>query len=108
MYPIDFLWRSVRRFPDRMALFGDNREITYRELARMVLAQASALLALEPTPGGRVALGAANSVEHLVALLAIMAAGKTWIPLNVRNGDPELFRIIAYARPALVLADDEM
>src|SRR5208282_5285414 len=40
--------------------------------------------------------------------LAIMAAGKVWVPLNPLSGDPELLRILSFAKPGLVLADAPM
>ncbi|MGN5478404.1 AMP-binding protein [Cupriavidus basilensis] len=43
-----------------------------------------------------------------MAILAILAAGKVWVPLNPRNGDPELRRIVEFVEPSLVLADGEM
>ena len=55
-----------------------------------------------------VCVGAANTVDHLISILAVMAAGKVWVPLNPRSGDPDLQRQIAFVRPALVLADAPM
>ncbi|WP_449433538.1 AMP-binding protein [Pseudomonas putida] len=108
MYPINFLWRSAERFPHRIALIETSGSLTFRELANAVLARAAVLSALDPVPGSRVGIAAANSVEHLLALLAVMAAGKVWVPLNPRNGDPELRRIVEFAEPSLVLADQAM
>lgn len=108
MYPIHFLWRSAERFPHRTALIGANGTLTFRQLADIVLARASVLTALDPLPGSRVGIAAANSVDHLLGLLAVLAAGKVWVPLNPRNGDPELHRIVDFAKPSLVLADEAM
>lgn len=108
MYPIDFLWRAVHRHPNRVAIVSPAGELSFRELADMVMQRAAALTAIDPAPRSRVCVGAANTVDHLVAILAILAAGKVWIPLNPRNGDPELHRIVDFVEPSLVLADDEM
>ena len=108
MYPIDFFWRSAARHPDRLAVIGSATKICYLQLAEAVAAQAATLSQIDPTRGSRVALGAYNSVEHLVALLAIMAAGKVWVPLNPLSGDPELLRILSFVKPELVLADAPM
>ncbi|MFC4520993.1 class I adenylate-forming enzyme family protein [Cupriavidus pinatubonensis] len=108
MYPIDFLWRAARRHQDRVAIISPTGNLTFGELADVVLRRAAALTAIDPKPRSRVCVGAANSVDHLVAILAILAAGKVWVPLNPRNGDPELRRIVAFVEPSLVLADHEM
>lgn len=108
MYPITFLWRSAERFPTRTALIDANGSLTFRELADTVVARAFALTILDPLPGSYVGIAAANSVDHLLTLLAVMAAGKVWVPLNPRNGDPELRRIVEFVKPSLVLADETM
>ena len=108
MYPIDFFWRAAERFPQRPALIGADGEQSFRQLADTVQQRAATLLTLDPRPGSAVCLGAANTVDHLVALLAILAAGKVWVPLNPRNGDPELQRLIAFVEPSLVLVDAPM
>ncbi|AQV98170.1 long-chain fatty acid--CoA ligase [Cupriavidus necator] len=108
MYPIDFLWRAVHRHPNRAAIISPAGELSFRELADTVLRRAAALSAIDPAPRSRVCVGAANTVDHLVAILAILAAGKVWVPLNPRNGDPELHRIVDFVEPSLVLADDDM
>lgn len=106
MYPIDFFLRAARRHPDRLALEGRDGRFTFSALADRVTAAAVALQAIDPAPGGRVGICCYNTVDHVVALLATLAAEKTWIPLNPRNGREELDNIIAMARPtALVVAD---
>lgn len=108
MYPVDFLWRAADRHPNRIAVVSPAGNLTFSELAGQVLARAAALTRLDPLPRSRVCVGAANSVDHLVAILAILAAGKVWVPLNPRNGDPELRRIVEFVEPSLVLADAAM
>ena len=53
-------------------------------------------------------VGCRNSIEHLIAILAVIAAGKTWVALNPRNGDPELQRIVEFTEPAALLLDEAM
>ncbi|WP_353254615.1 class I adenylate-forming enzyme family protein [Burkholderia anthina] len=108
MYPIDYLWRAVQRHPDRLAVISSAGDLTFSALAEIVLDRAAALDRIDPQPRSRVCVGAANSVDHLVAILAILAAGKIWVPLNPRNGDPELHRIVDFVKPSLVLADTAM
>jgi fatty-acyl-CoA synthase len=108
MYPIDFLWRAAHRHPNRIAVVSPAGNLTFSALAAQVVARAAALTHIDPVPRSRVCVGAANSVDHLVAILAILAAGKVWVPLNPRNGDPELRRIVEFVEPSLVLADAAM
>ena len=108
MYPIDFLWRAAHRHPHRTAIVSPGGNLTFDALAAEVLRRAAALTRLDPLPRSRVGIGAANSVDHLLSLLAVLAAGKVWVPLNPRNGDPELRRIVEFVAPSLVLADEAM
>lgn len=106
MYPIDFFFRAARRYPDRVALDGPRGRITYRRLADDVRALAAALQDLDPAPQSRVAICAGNSERHILALLAVLASGKTWVPLNYRSSAPEIARIVDAVEPTLLLADE--
>lgn len=108
MYPINYLWRSAQRYPSRIAIYSPEGNLTFAELAAAVHERAAALVVLDPAESSRVGIGAANSVDHLITLLAVLAAGKVWVPLNPRNGDPELRRIVEFVEPSVVFADDEM
>ncbi|WP_176597993.1 class I adenylate-forming enzyme family protein [Sphingobium sp. 15-1] len=108
MYPIEFFWRAVARHPDRFAVLGNGTEISFAELGRRVMARAGMIQKLAPEPSTPVGIGAHNSVEHLIGILGVLAAGKVWVPLNPRSGDPEIARQIEFAQPGLVLADAEM
>ena len=105
MFPIDFFYRSARLSPDRVALLSGTTAISYAELRLRVDAAASALQALDPLPGSRVGICAGNTLEHVIALLAVLAAGKVWVPLNWRNPASELDRIVAFTEPSIVLAE---
>ena len=105
MYPIDFFFRAARLFPERTALIGSGQVLTYAALTARVNAAACALQQCDPEPGTRVGICAGNTVEHIVALLAVLAAGKVWVPLNARNPAAELDRIIAFTEPTIVLAE---
>ena len=82
MYPIDFFHRAARLYPQREALVSGREVLTYAELAGRVNAAACALQALDAQPGSRVGICAGNTVDHVVALLAVLAAGKVCVPLN--------------------------
>ncbi|KJK17305.1 long-chain fatty acid--CoA ligase [Burkholderiaceae bacterium 16] len=108
MYPIDFFWRAADSYPERIAVRSPTADLTFAELAARVAGLAAAFARIDPEPGSRLAIGAANSVDHLVSLLAAIAAGKVWVPLNPRNGTPELERILAFTEPSIVVLDTAM
>ena len=105
MTPIDFFFRAARRYPERIALDAPDRQVNYRELANDVNAFATALQAIDPEPGSRVVLIASNTIEHVTALLAILAAGKVWVPIGYRTAAPEVARLLDAVSPTIVLID---
>lgn len=106
MLPIDYLIRGAARHPDAPAVVTPTETMSYRVLADRVNALATGLQALDPAPGSRVGICAQVTVEHLLGLLATMAAGKTWVPLNPRDGREDLDAKIAVTRPTVIIADD--
>ena len=93
MYPIDFFWRAAQRWPDRIAIDTPTERITYRALAQQVRAVAAGLVQCDPAPQSRVGICATNSAEHIIALLAVLACGKVWVPLNPKSTSSEIRRI---------------
>ncbi len=108
MQPIEFFFRAATRTPNAVAVITPDRRVTFAELASQVMNLAAYLKAEDPRPQTRVCVGCKNSVEHLIAILAVVAAGKTWVALNPRNGDPELQRIVEYIEPGAMLVDEAM
>jgi len=108
MIPFELFRRAAQRYPDNVALIHDNGALTFRELAQRVLKLAHLLVSIDPEPQSRVALGAKNSVEHVIGILAVLASHKIWVPINPRNGDSEIIRGIEITEPSIVLFDAEM
>ena len=108
MQPIEFFFRAAARTPHDVAVIAPERTVTFSDLATQVMSLAAFLKVEDPRPQARVCVGCRNSIEHLVAILAVIAAGKTWVALNPRNGDPELQRIVEYISPSAMLLDEAM
>src|ERR1019366_4978113 len=65
--PIDRLYESIERNPDRLALAGEpHGSMTYAELGSAVDALAAALQEIDGEPGSRVGICARNTTEHLL------------------------------------------
>ncbi|MGE0715707.1 MAG: class I adenylate-forming enzyme family protein [Alphaproteobacteria bacterium] len=107
MHPIQFFLRRAIATPDSVAIEDGGRRWTYRALAERVLALAAGFQAVDPAPGGRVGLSAYNGADHVIALLATLAAGKIWVPLYPRNGRQELERMVDFTGPSIIVADAE-
>jgi acyl-CoA synthetase (AMP-forming)/AMP-acid ligase II len=105
MYPIDLFFRQAARSPEAIALeFGEER-VSYADLAARAGALAAGLQALDPEPQSRVGICCFNHVEHVVAWLAVLAAGKVWVPLYPKNKAAEIGLGIAFTEASIVIAD---
>jgi len=106
MFPIDFFYRAAQLHAERSAIESPTERISYAELLTAVNALAVALQEKDPEPGSRVGLCAANSPNYIIGMLAILAAGKIWVPVNYRSTPPEIRRILDTTRPTILLVDD--
>jgi len=106
MQPIDLIYRSAALHPDAVAVQAPGLSLSYRDLVARADALAVALQAIDPEPQTRVGICAYNTVEHLCALLAVMAADKIWVPLNPLDAARDLATKVATARPSLLIVDE--
>ena len=106
MQPIDVIYRAAARSPDATAVVAPGTTLSYRELIWRVDALASALQRIDPEPQSRVGICAYNTLEHLIALLAVMASDKIWVPLNPLDAARDLESKYSTARPSVVVADE--
>jgi len=93
---------SARRFGDAEAVVDGDRRITFSELADRVTLTARALAAVGVAPGDRVAVWAPNSLEWIVAGLAITTAGGVLVPINTRFRGAEAAYVLARSRARLL------
>lgn len=95
--------RSVQ--PEAIAVSDGEIQVSHAALQQWVRGTRAAMAALGVVPGNRVALCADNCVELVVAMLACLEAGYTFIPLPYRDPSARLEKLLKKARPALLLAD---
>jgi len=106
MQPVDLIYRAAARHADAEAVRAPGLSLSYRELMVRVDALAAALQSIDPEAQTRVGICAFNTVEHLIALLAVMAADKIWVPLNPLDASRDLETKMATARPTLLIVDE--
>ena len=108
MLPVDCLYRGLSIAPDGIAVEDDTRRLTYRALVARVEAMAAAYQAMLPGKQNIVATGGKNTIEHLIAILAIYHSGNIWTALNPRGGPVDNDALIATVEPALFVVDEDM
>ncbi|UQE74423.1 non-ribosomal peptide synthase/polyketide synthase [Gordonia sp. PP30] len=88
---------SVARVPEAVALIAGDREVTYREFGVRVGALGHRLAAIGVGPDSAVGVVMDRSVELVIAVHAIMAAGGQYVPIAI---DAPLDRARYIARTA--------
>ncbi len=99
------LYDGVAIDPTATAVENGGENITFEELIGRVESTGNTLREIVSKPGSRIALCAGNNADHLIAYLAILISGFVWVPLNPANGRQLNSRIVAKAKPDLVLVD---
>jgi o-succinylbenzoate---CoA ligase len=94
---VSWLELAKSKHPDRVAVQGPERSLTYAELYDAAYRAAGALHGLGARPGSRVALVLAPGEEHVIALHGCMLAGAAAVPIDLRLTDDERAARIAAA-----------
>ncbi len=113
-YPLEqpllqLLYERARLAPERVALIGEREgareQLTYGELTARADALAHRLASLGVAPRVPVGVYAERSVEFVVALIAVLRAGGTYVPLDRSYPDEYLRALLETAGVSLLLAD---
>lgn len=84
----DGFLRAAERFPTRTAFLSQTQQYSFEEARRRVTEIASAIDA-RFSENAHIAVYSPNNVEAFLCVLAVFAAGRTWVPLNARNAVEE-------------------
>jgi amino acid adenylation domain-containing protein len=93
----------VQHVPDRLALRGGGRSWTYAELNREVNRIAHAIRGCTPAGSGRIAYLVDQSPEMVIATLAILKAGKTYVAIHPQTPSAAQREILRDVGPDLLL-----
>ncbi|MCM2476480.1 amino acid adenylation domain-containing protein [Rhizobium sp. CG5] len=100
--------KAFGEFAEREAVRFENTSLSYAQLDQRTAALAEMLLARGIGRGSIVAVALPRSIELIVALVAILRAGAAYMPLDLSHPAERLNRILASARPLLLLAEETL
>ncbi|MDC0358475.1 o-succinylbenzoate--CoA ligase [Oligoflexia bacterium] len=101
------LFQQEKRFGSEVAIRADGVRLSYSEVAASVGLLIHEFKAQGIEAGDRVAFIAQNSVQYVLALLALLKLEASFVPLNVRLDQAMLARQLKTARCKLLLCDDK-
>ncbi|RZL84407.1 MAG: non-ribosomal peptide synthetase [Rhodococcus sp. (in: high G+C Gram-positive bacteria)] len=94
---------QVARTPDAVAVVFDDTALTYAQFATRVHRLARYLIAQGVGPESVVGLAMSRSVEMMVGLYAVLAAGGGYLPIDPEHPTDRTAYVLATAAPVLVL-----
>ncbi len=102
----DAVARQIDRSPDAVALVFGEREVPYREFGARVNVLARQLISRGVGPECAVALAMPRSVEMMVAIHAVIAAGGQYVPIDLGTPADRAEYMLATSRADLLLVSD--
>ncbi len=102
----DLVRATAAKYPDSIAVETSDETLTHAALNRASDALAAHIQSVFPTPGTRIAVALPRTAGMLVALLAVLKAGHTYVPLDPRQPEARLRSILETAEVAGLIADN--
>jgi acyl-CoA synthetase (AMP-forming)/AMP-acid ligase II len=97
---------AAERFGDHPAYVEGDRRVSFADLLEQVRATARGYVALGLEPAQRVVVWGPNSIDWVVAALAVSYAGGTLVPANSRYTGHEVAEMVDRTRAVLVVVHD--
>lgn len=92
--------------PHNVALTGENHSLTYAELDAASTRLARALAGRGIGPEDRVAIALPRSVDSVIAILAVLASGAAYVPIDIGLPKQRIESILRQADPKLTLTTE--
>jgi amino acid adenylation domain-containing protein len=99
---------TLTRYPDRVGCICNGRSYTYAELGEAAGNIAAALHARGLRPAGVVALFAGRSFAAVAAMLGILRAGASYLPLDRSYPGKRIAYLLSDAEPDFVVAERQL
>ena len=97
---------AAEQYADRPAYIEGDRTLTYADLLARVREVAAGYRSRGLTPGGRVVVWAPNSIDWVLAALAVTYAGGVLVPVNSRYTGHEVADIVQRTDAVLAVVAD--
>lgn len=94
---------AAAAYPDRPALSGADRVVTYAELEAHVAQLGQALAGRGIGPEDVVAIALPRCLDSVIAILAVLQAGAAYVPIDIGLPEARIQSILRQCDPALIL-----
>ena len=105
---IEEIYNNVVNTPNKVAVEDQNFTLTYAKLWERVEIESNNILLYNKNINGKaIAIGMQKSCDLIISLLAILRCCAYYVPLDPSYPIGRVSKILATAKPALVIIDDE-
>lgn len=104
---LELLKRSIEHYPNHIAVHGPDRQIDYADLDQQSDRLASSLIQKNVIPGDLVPIIGHRSIELVIAQLAVMKTGASYVPIDARQPDLRKHNIIEQCSSGFALVTDD-
>ncbi|WP_319772093.1 non-ribosomal peptide synthetase [Breoghania sp.] len=101
----DLILARARQMPGALAVSGAQGALTYKRLAARIRQIVQLLEKRGVKPGEKVGVFLGRTPDSIAALLAVLASGGVWVPLDPEHPDERLSFIVRDAGLRVVLSD---
>jgi amino acid adenylation domain-containing protein len=102
-----FLLETAERLPEKTAIVGRERSVTFSELLNEALATAACLRDLGIQPGDRVGICMEKTVDQVSVILGALFANAVFVPILPRLKGPNIRHIIDNSGMVAMVTDTE-
>lgn len=99
---------AYKKYPEKIALVCDNREITYKEFYYRAVLFSNKLKSLGVKPGDKVILYSGNSIDFYVAYFAIWQIGAVIVPVNIFLHEKEFIYVVNNSEAIAIFVDQDL
>jgi len=103
----EFLERSARTYPDKVALVCGDQRVRYGQIDEQANRLAHALIAAGVERGDRVVIFLPNSLELVLSIFAVLKAGAVFVVLNPTTKADKLAYVLNNCRATAILTGEE-
>lgn len=104
---IDCFEEQVKKYPDRVAVAFENKDISYGELSGKVNHLAAQFIERGIKKGHNIAILIDHSPELILAMLATMKCGATFVPIDVNWPKNRINASLELVEPSLILTSND-
>jgi amino acid adenylation domain-containing protein len=98
----------AKKAPDRIAAVGKGRQISYQQLNAKANQLARHLTTPGPIQGQAIGIYMDRSIEELIAILAVLKAGATYVPIDPMFPEERINYMIEQSRISTILTEQSV